>query len=82
MQTKEIGTNGKGKGNGIEDENIHDDFPALKNMYSTSRQPVSWPRYSLCCSARWMQRWMREGEIWKEIAYAYGRNLGMAFQVG
>ena len=23
----------------------------------------------------------REGEIWKEIAYAYGRNLGIAFQV-
>jgi len=22
-----------------------------------------------------------EGEIWKEIAYAYGRNLGIAFQV-
>ncbi len=24
----------------------------------------------------------REGEIWKEVAYAYGRNLGIAFQVG
>ena len=24
----------------------------------------------------------KEGEIWKEIAYAYGRNLGMGFQVG
>jgi len=24
----------------------------------------------------------REGEVWKEIAYAYGRNLGIAFQVG
>lgn len=24
----------------------------------------------------------KEGEIWKEIAYAYGRNLGIAFQVG
>ena len=23
----------------------------------------------------------QEGEIWKEIAYAYGRNLGIAFQV-
>jgi len=23
----------------------------------------------------------REGEIWKEVAYAYGRNLGIAFQV-
>lgn len=23
----------------------------------------------------------REGEVWKEIAYAYGRNLGLAFQV-
>ena len=23
----------------------------------------------------------KEGEIWKEIAYAYGRNLGIAFQV-
>jgi hexaprenyl-diphosphate synthase len=23
----------------------------------------------------------REGEVWKEIAYAYGRNLGIAFQV-
>ena len=23
----------------------------------------------------------KEGEIWKEIAYAYGRNSGMAFQV-
>jgi hexaprenyl-diphosphate synthase len=23
----------------------------------------------------------REGEIWKEVAYAYGRNLGLAFQV-
>jgi len=22
-----------------------------------------------------------EGEVWKEIAYAYGRNLGIAFQV-
>lgn len=24
----------------------------------------------------------REGEIWKEAAYAYGRNVGIAFQVG
>jgi hexaprenyl-diphosphate synthase len=23
----------------------------------------------------------KEGEVWKEIAYAYGRNLGLAFQV-
>lgn len=23
----------------------------------------------------------KEGEIWKEVAYAYGRNLGLAFQV-
>jgi hexaprenyl-diphosphate synthase len=23
----------------------------------------------------------KEGEVWKEVAYAYGRNLGMAFQV-
>ncbi|EKM61466.1 uncharacterized protein PHACADRAFT_168921 [Phanerochaete carnosa HHB-10118-sp] len=23
----------------------------------------------------------REGEVWKEIAYAYGRNLGLAFQL-
>lgn len=23
----------------------------------------------------------REGEVWKEIAYAYGRNIGIAFQV-
>ena len=23
----------------------------------------------------------KEGEIWKEVAYAYGRNLGIAFQV-
>lgn len=22
-----------------------------------------------------------EGEVWKEVAYAYGRNLGIAFQV-
>ena len=24
----------------------------------------------------------REGEVWKEVAYAYGRNLGIAIQVG
>lgn len=24
----------------------------------------------------------RDGEIWKEVAYAYGRNVGIAFQVG
>ena len=24
----------------------------------------------------------REGELWKEVAYAYGRNVGIAFQVG
>ena len=24
----------------------------------------------------------KEGEVWKEVAYAYGRNLGIAFQVG
>ena len=24
---------------------------------------------------------VREGEIWKEVAYAYGRNVGIAFQV-
>ena len=24
----------------------------------------------------------KEGEVWREIAYAYGRNLGIAFQVG
>lgn len=24
----------------------------------------------------------REGEVWKEVAYAYGRNIGIAFQVG
>jgi hexaprenyl-diphosphate synthase len=24
----------------------------------------------------------REGEVWKEAAYAYGRNIGIAFQVG
>ena len=23
-----------------------------------------------------------EGEVWEDIAYAYGRNLGIAFQVG
>jgi hexaprenyl-diphosphate synthase len=23
----------------------------------------------------------REGELWKEVAYAYGRNIGIAFQV-
>lgn len=23
----------------------------------------------------------REGEVWKEVAYAYGRNVGIAFQV-
>ena len=25
---------------------------------------------------------VREGEVWKEVAYAYGRNIGIAFQVG
>lgn len=24
---------------------------------------------------------VREGEVWKEVAYAYGRNIGIAFQV-
>lgn len=24
----------------------------------------------------------KDGEVWKEVAYAYGRNLGIAFQVG
>lgn len=24
----------------------------------------------------------KEGEVWKEVAYAYGRNVGIAFQVG
>ena len=24
----------------------------------------------------------KEGEVWREVAYAYGRNLGIAFQVG
>jgi len=24
---------------------------------------------------------VREGEIWKEVAYAYGRNVGIAFQL-
>ena len=23
----------------------------------------------------------KEGDVWKEITYAYGRNLGIAFQV-
>jgi len=33
------------------------------------------------CRASVVLGGVRDGEIWKEVAYAYGRNIGLAFQV-
>ena len=87
MQTKEIRTDVKRKGNGIVD--------AQKTCTAGkmgSREALNiYLRKSYLKTASLMAKGARgavvlggckEGEIWKEIAYAYGRNLGMAFQVG
>ncbi|KAF8801163.1 terpenoid synthase [Phlegmacium glaucopus] len=92
MQTKEIRTDGNGKE--IVNENVHDESPTQKTSTAgktSSREALNiYLRKTYLKTASLMAKGARcavvlggckEGEIWKEIAYAYGRNLGMAFQL-
>jgi hexaprenyl-diphosphate synthase len=87
--------NGNGEGEGIMNEHAHDEL-AQKTCTSGKIDTGSreaWNVYlqkTYLKTASFMAKGARsavvlggckEGEVWKEIACAYGRNLGIAFQV-
>ena len=90
LQTKEVKMEGKGEG--IMDEHGHDELAQdIRTSGKVDRE--AWNIYlqkTYLKTASLMAKGARsavvlggckEGEVWKEIAYAYGRNLGIAFQV-
>jgi hexaprenyl-diphosphate synthase len=97
LQTKEVKMEGNRKGKGILNENLLDEFAQKKTctsgMSNTTDIREAWNMYlqkTYFKTASLMAKGARsavilggckEGEVWKEIAYAYGRNLGLAFQV-
>lgn len=90
LQTKEVKMEGKGEG--IMNEHGHDEL-AQEIRTSGKIDREAWNIYlqkTYLKTASLMAKGARsavvlggckEGEVWKEIAYAYGRNLGIAFQV-
>ena len=91
LQMKEVKMEGNGEG-----KRINDDEPAQKTCAPGKTDTGSrgaWNIYlqkTYLKTASLMAKGARsavvlggckEGEVWKEIAYAYGRNLGIAFQV-
>ena len=95
LQTKEVKMEGNVKGGSIMNEHVHDELAPKTytsgKMGTGSRE--AWDIYlqkTYLKTASLMAKGARsavvlggckEGEVWKEIAYAYGRNLGIAFQV-
>ena len=95
LQTKEVKMEGNVKGEDIMNEHVHDELAPKTStsgkMGTGSRE--AWNIYlqkTYLKTASLMAKGARsavvlggckEGEVWKEIAYAYGRNLGIAFQV-
>ena len=95
LQAKEVKMEENGKGEGNMNEHVHDELSkktsTLRKMDTCRRE--AWNIYlqaTYLKKARLMAKGARsavvlggckEGEVWKEIAYAYGRNLGIAFQV-
>ena len=90
LQTKEVKMEGKGEG--IMNEHGHDELTQdIRTSGKVDRE--AWNIYlqkTYLKTASLMAKGARsavvlggckEGEVWKEIAYAYGRNLGIAFQV-
>lgn len=96
LQTKEVKMEENGKGESIMNEHVHDELAQKTctsgKMMDTSKREA-WNIYlqkTYLKTASLMAKGARsavvlggckEGEVWKEIAYAYGRNLGIAFQV-
>ena len=95
LQTKEVNLEMNGNGEGIINEHVHDELAretCTSGKVDTSRREA-WNTYiqkTYLKTASLMAKGARsavvlggckEGEVWKEIAYAYGRNLGIAFQV-
>ena len=95
LQTKEVKMEANGKGEGITNEHFHDELAqktCTSGKMDTGRREA-WNIYlqkTYLKTASLMAKGARsavvlggckEGEVWKEIAYAYGRNLGIAFQV-
>ena len=88
LQMKEVRMDSKGKGNSI----VVDEICTDRKIDTGSKE--AWNIYlqkTYLKTASLMAKGARsavvlggckEGEVWKEIAYAYGRNLGIAFQVG
>ena len=92
LQTKEVKMEGNGKGKGIVNEDECSQKTLNVGKIDTYRREA-WNIYlqkTYLKTASLMAKGARsavvlggckEGEVWKEIAYAYGRNLGIAFQV-
>jgi hexaprenyl-diphosphate synthase len=95
LQTKEVKMEGNGKGEGIMNEHVHD-APAQKTCGSGKMDTGSREAWNIYLQKTYLKTaslmakgarsavvlgGCKEGEVWKEIAYAYGRNLGIAFQV-
>ena len=91
LQMKEIKMQGNGKGKGIANDELAQKTRTPEKTDTGSRE--AWNIYlqkTYLKTASLMAKGARsavvlggckEGEVWKEIAYAYGRNLGIAFQV-
>jgi hexaprenyl-diphosphate synthase len=95
LQMKEIKMEGNGKGKGIANESVHDEL-AQKTRTSEKTDTGSREAWNIYLQKTYLKTaslmakgarsavvlgGCKEGEVWKEIAYAYGRNLGIAFQV-
>ena len=95
LQAKEVKMEENGKGESIMNEHVHNGLAqktCTSGKMDTSRREA-WNIYlqkTYLKTASLMAKGARsavvlggckEGEVWKEIAYAYGRNLGIAFQV-
>ena len=92
LQTKEVKMQKNGKGSGI----VHDNELVQKSSTTGKKDTGSREAWNIYLQKTYLKTaslmakgarsaavlgGCKEGEIWKEIAYAYGRNLGIAFQV-
>jgi len=95
LQTKEVKMEENGKGDSTMNEHVHNQLAqktCTSGKMDTTRREA-WNIYlqkTYLKTASLMAKGARsavvlggckEGEVWKEIAYAYGRNLGIAFQL-
>ena len=95
LQAKEVKMEENGKGESIMNEHVHNGLAqktCTSGKMDTSRREALniYLQKTYLKTASLMAKGARsavvlggckEGEVWKEIAYAYGRNLGIAFQV-